>query len=217
MKPRILIAPLAVLAALALIGYPLYAHCGKCAADGKTIATQLDQTKFTLAMAVTAAEQHSKGRAISVVSELSDKDELMLHVWCITGASTDTSKIMKCFVDTKSGAVKGMKEVHDFPIAQANHPHGENHEGHGDGAHGDDHASAKTITNQAVEAGCGMCIYKMPGVKGCHLAALIDGKPYLVQGAEWPNHDFCDRKVQAVVTGKLEGDKFIVTSLEPKN
>jgi hypothetical protein len=217
MKPLIIVALVALLAAVALIGYPLYAHCGKCAADGKTIASQLDQNKFTLAKAVTAAEEHSKGRAISAISELSDKGDLMLHVWCITGTSSDAPKIMKCFVDTKSGTVKGTKEVHEFPITQADHPHGANHEGHGDGAHGADHASAKMITNQTVEAGCGMCIYKMPGVKGCHLAALIDGKPYLVQGAEWPNHDFCDRKVQAVVTGKLEGDTFIVTTLEPKN
>ena len=35
----------------------------------------------------------------------------------------------------------------------------------------------------------------------------------LVEGATWPNHDYCDGKGQAIVTGKLDGDKFIVTTL----
>ena len=82
----------------------------------------------------------------------------------------------------------------------------------------DDPRNAKKISSQTVEAGCGACIYKMPGVEGCPLAVLIDGKPYLVQGATWPNHDYCDRKCTAVVSGKLEGDpaKFIAASFEPK-
>ena len=61
-----------------------------------------------------------------------------------------------------------------------------------------------------------MCIYEMPGVESCHLAIMLGGKPYLVQGATWPNHDFCDAKQQAVVSGKLQSGKFIATDLEPK-
>lgn len=75
--------------------------------------------------------------------------------------------------------------------------------------------AAMVISNQTVEAGCGVCIYHMPGIEGCPLALLIDGKPYLVDGAEWPNHDYCDFKCHAVVNGKIEAGRFIATSLAP--
>ena len=71
------------------------------------------------------------------------------------------------------------------------------------------------IANQTVEAGCGVCIYHMPGIEGCPLALLIDGKPYLVGGAIWPNHDYCDFKCHAGVSGKIEGGRFVATSVEP--
>src|SRR5262245_19052104 len=223
MKKKKVVVSLTLLAASLLIAYPLYAHCGNCAADGRKIATSLDHNKFTLAKAVTAAEEHSKGRAISAISELSEKGEPLLHVWCVVGEASNPPKIMKCFIDTKSGSVKGMKEVHELPTT-TEHAHGEGHKGHGehdgamhDGMHGR-HASAKTIANQTVEAACGACIFKMPGVTGCPLAIKIDGRAYLVEGATWPNHDYCDRQCQAVVSGKLEGDppKFTATSFEPK-
>jgi hypothetical protein len=205
-----------VIAALALIAYPLYAHCGKCAADGKKIAAQLDANKFTLAKAVTAAEEHSKGRAVSAITELGPDDQMMLHVWCITEAASDAPKIMKYFVDTKSGSVKGMKEVHEIPNSEQAHAHGEGHEGT---PHGSDHASAKMNTNQTVDVGCGACIYKMPGVTGCPLALMIDGKAYLVEGdpqPKWPNHDYCDKHCTAVVSGTIKDGKFIATNFEPK-
>lgn len=218
MKSTKVIAPLALLAVALLVAYPLYAHCGKCAADGKKIATQLDRNKFTLAKAATAAEEHSKGRAISAITELNEQGDMMLHVYCLVG---DPPKIMKCYVDTASGTVKGMKEVQEFPVTQQDHAQGDGHEGHG--AHGGapvdnskGQESAKPIAHENLEFGCGSCIYKMPGVEGCHLAVMIDGKPYLVEGVKWPNHDFCDRKVQAAASGKLQGDKFIASSLEPK-
>jgi len=213
-RSKMIACSLLVLAAAGLIAYPVFAHCGKCAADGKKIAAQLDQNKMTLAKTVTAAEGHSKGRAISVISDLNDKDQLGVHVFCIAG---DPPKIMKCHVDHATGKVTGMKEVHEFPFTA---PHAEgDHGGHaphapGDPAHG--RGTVKMIKSQTAEVACGSCIYKMPGVEGCHLAVMIDGKPYLVQGATWPNHDFCDAKQQAVVSGKLEGDKFIATSVEPK-
>ncbi len=209
---------IALLAAVALIAYPVLAHCGKCAADGKKIATQLDQNKMTLAKMSTAAEEHSKGRAISLISDIDDKGQVNVHVFCITGDAT-APKIMMCHVDTTTGKVKGMKEVHEFP----NPPHAEHAEGDhadhkphdpADPAHGG--GAAMMIKSKQVEAGCGSCIYKMAGAEGCPLAVLIDGKPYLVQGVTWPNHDYCDAKQQAVVTGKIEDGKFIATSVEPK-
>jgi hypothetical protein len=215
MNPLKLTGSVGLLAAALLAGYPL-ADCGKCASDGKKVAAQLDESRFTLAKAVAAAEEHSKGRAISAIGGLGDKDELMLQVWCIVGSAPDAPRIMKCYVDAKSGTVKGMKEVHEFPVTRDRHAHGEGHEGGDGNMHGGDHPSARVINSQLLEAGCGSCIYAMAGVEGCHLAVVVDGKPYLVQGATWPNHGFCDGKVQAVVTGKLEGDKVVVTSLEPK-
>jgi hypothetical protein len=83
---------------------------------------------------------------------------------------------------------------------------------------GDGLSAARTISNRLVDAACGVCIYKMPGITGCPLAIKIDGRPYLVEGATWPNHDYCERDCRAIVSGKLEGDplRFIATSLEPK-
>jgi hypothetical protein len=73
----------------------------------------------------------------------------------------------------------------------------------------------KTVayTDAKLEVGCGMCMYKMPGVDECDLAVVIEGKPYLVTGKRWPNHDYCDRKIAGVVSGELKGDKFIASSL----
>lgn len=218
-----------VIVSVALVAYSVLAQASRedrqhnTAADGRTIAAQLDQHKTTLAKAVANAEEHSKGRAISVISDVSDHGGAAVHVWCITG---DPPKIMKCYFDTATGSVKGMKEVHEFPITRQEHAQGLDAQGDdakGHDAHerakqhdADAPGAAEMIKSQTVEAGCGACIYKMPGVEGCPLAVVIDGKPYLVEGAKWPNHDYCDAKQQAVATGKLENGKFIATSLEPK-
>lgn len=172
---------------------------------------------------MTAAEQHSKGRAISVISDINDDGAVAVHVYCIAG---EPEKIMMCYFDHKTGTVKGMKEVKEFPITLPSDDHaaGRRHTGHSDKGHhdhSDDHAAApviKVIENQTLEVSCGSCLYKMPGVEGCHLAIMIDGMPYLVEGAKWPNHDFCDRKLQALVTGKLQGTppKFVASKFEPK-
>jgi hypothetical protein len=189
----------------------------------------LDQNKMTLAKAVTAAEEHSTGRAISALTQINQHDQMALHVWCITGDPASSPKIMMCYVDLVTGKVEGMKEVHEFPcpprepgVDHAPHAPRE-HAPHAPRDH-DPHGSAaktitnQTVTNQTVDAACGACIYRMPGVTGCPLAVKIDGKAYLVEGAQWPNHDYCDRNCQAIVSGRIEGDppKFIVTKFESK-
>jgi hypothetical protein len=211
MKHFRIIAPLALLGVSLLIAYPLYAHCGKCAADGKKIVAQLDQNKITLAKAIEAAEKHGMGRAVSVVPLLDDKGALTIQVYCV-----GSDKIMRHDIDGKTGAVRDMKEVDSFAVAPKEHAAGHEREGakHDDADHDDHPAGAAMISNRNAEVACGSCIYKMPGVEGCHLAVMLDGKPYLVNGATWPNHDFCDRKLQAVVTGKVEGDKFIASSVK---
>jgi hypothetical protein len=101
-----------------LIAYPVYAHCGKCAADGKKIVAQMDENRLTLAKAVTAAETHSKGRAVSVLSQLNDNDKLAVEVFCIVG-----DKIMCCYVDGVAASISDMKEVKEFPIDEKAHAH----------------------------------------------------------------------------------------------
>lgn len=200
------VASFTLVSALGLIAYPLYAHCGKCAASAKTIVTQLDASKMSLAKAVTVAEEHSKGRAISVLSDVGDKGEVAVNVFCLSN-----DKIQKCLVDLKTGRVTEMKEVSEFPISGADHAHDDKH-----GAAAAGEATNKMITNRETDVGCGNCVYHMKGVEGCPLAVTLDGKTYLVEGATWPNHDYCDARQQAVVTGKLEGDKFIATSVTAK-
>ncbi|MBK8914470.1 MAG: hypothetical protein IPM64_07680 [Phycisphaerales bacterium] len=208
---------LVAFAGVGLMGYTVLAQTAAAsrhrntAEDGRKIAAQLDRHKMTLAKAVAAAEDHSKGRAISVISQVGKDDQAAVHVWCVTGEAAGPPKIMKCFVDLASGKVAGMTEVHEFPTM-----HEGAELGHKGGHERPDAAAAKTITDQTVDAACGVCIYKMPGMSGCPLAIKIDGKAYLVEGAKWPNHDYCDRDCKAVVSGRIEGGKFIATKFAAK-
>ncbi len=75
----------------------------------------------------------------------------------------------------------------------------------------------RQLTAQDLEFGCGVCIYHLPGIEGCPLAVVIDGTPRLVDGFDWPVHDYCDRTCHAIATGTLEGGRFKATSVEPKD
>ena len=77
-------------------------------------------------------------------------------------------------------------------------------------------AVTQTLAKQTVEAGCGSCIFNMQGVEGCELAVRIDGKPYLVTGADVDAHGsgLCRAAKEAKAVGKIEGDKFVATSFE---
>ena len=83
---------------------------------------------------------------------------------------------------------------------------------------GGDGAANAISTATTVEVACATCIYKMDGVKGCTLAAKIDGTPVLVTGGEVNAHEdgLCAGAKQAVVEGKLEGNVFIATKVELK-
>src|SRR5688572_9179046 len=129
MKHLILVSCMGLLGLSLLLGGSAITHCGKCAADGKKIAAKLDADQFTLAKAVTAAETHSKGRAISAVSAVSETGEVMLHVFCMTG-----DKLVMCHVNTADGTVKGMKDAQEFPTLSGAHEHGEDHQRPGAGA-----------------------------------------------------------------------------------
>lgn len=79
-----------------------------------------------------------------------------------------------------------------------------------------DTAAPISVTDRTVETGCGSCIYKMEGVKGCQTAVKIDGKSYLVTGVQTDAHEagLCKGAKKAVVSGKVEGDKFVATRYE---
>jgi hypothetical protein len=100
------------LAAVALVAIPVYAHCGKCAADCKTMVKAMETGKVTLASAITAAEAKSSGKAVAAVSELED-GKLEIAVYCLVG-----DKIMEVEVDATGKAV-GMEEAKTLPGEEA--------------------------------------------------------------------------------------------------
>ena len=81
---------------------------------------------------------------------------------------------------------------------------------------GETDTTGKEITDQTVEVGCASCMYEMPGVDGCKLAAKIGDTPTLVTGADVDLHEnkLCDMTKQAVVTGKVGADGFAATKVE---
>ena len=73
---------------------------------------------------------------------------------------------------------------------------------------------------QIVEASCGQCQFKMKGL-ACDLAVRIDGKSYFVDGTSIDSHGdahandgFCATIRKAVVSGKIEDDRFKATSFK---
>ena len=79
---------------------------------------------------------------------------------------------------------------------------------------------AETTQRMTVAAGCATCIFDMPGVTGCKLAVKIDGTAYLVTGSDSDIDDhgdahasdgLCNRARDAVVEGRIDGDRFVAT------
>ena len=73
---------------------------------------------------------------------------------------------------------------------------------------------------QIVDAACGECKLGMK-VPGCQLAVRINGKAYLVEGADLDDygdahaaHGMCNAIRKAEVTGKVVNDKFVATSFK---
>ena len=71
---------------------------------------------------------------------------------------------------------------------------------------------------QIVEAACGECQFGMKG-NSCDLAVRIDGKSYFVDGTKIDEHGdahakdgFCNAIRKASVTGKIENNRYKVTS-----
>ncbi len=73
-----------------------------------------------------------------------------------------------------------------------------------------------TLQSETVEVGCGMCVYGTAGAKGCKLYADVNGKTIPVSGADLDlhAHNLCSVSKDAVVSGRVDGDTLVVTSIE---
>ncbi|MGE0480402.1 MAG: DUF6370 family protein [Phycisphaerae bacterium] len=72
-----------------------------------------------------------------------------------------------------------------------------------------------------VEAGCAMCIFHMPGIQECRLAARIDDRSYLVRGSSIDDHGdahaadgLCNTARSANVWGVVDGGYFVAEQFE---
>jgi hypothetical protein len=84
-------------------------------------------------------------------------------------------------------------------------------------------AQEKKAANEprVVEVACGQCMFGMKDKKGCDLAAMIDGKPYFVEGTKLNDHGdahgpdgFCSAVSKAEVVGELKDNIFVVTAFK---
>ena len=75
---------------------------------------------------------------------------------------------------------------------------------------------------KVVEMSCGQCQLGLTSQKGCDLAVRFDNQAYFVDGADIDDfgdaHDkdtgFCEAIRKAEVSGKIEADRFKVSSVK---
>ncbi len=191
-KGKIVLGVVAV-STVVLVAWPVYAHCGKCATSGKDMVKLMEEGKLSLGKAIEIAEKHSNGKAVAAYCELEGGD-LEFEVYCLVG-----NKIMEVEIDGKTGKVSEMEQKRSLPGLTARK-----------------HTHEQAVEARIVEAGCAGCIFNMEGVRGCKLAVRIDGKPYLVTGADVDAHGagLCSSAKEAKVVWQIEGDRFVATSFE---
>jgi len=112
MRNRKIVISLMTVGALALVAWPAYAHCGKCAGSAKDMVAAMDTGKVTLASAITAAETAAKGKALVANTHLHDK-KVHIDVYVLAG-----DKIMKVGVD-ETGKAGTPTEAKELPSAAA--------------------------------------------------------------------------------------------------
>lgn len=103
--------PLVSVGVLALAAWPVYAHCGKCAGDCKTMVKAMETGKTSLTAAITAAEEKTKGKALGAYPTLSD-GKLTVDVYCMAG-----DKLMQVTVDS-TGKAGDAKEAKSLPAGE---------------------------------------------------------------------------------------------------
>ena len=102
-----------VASTVALVTWPVYAHCGKCAASGKDMVKLMDEGKLSLGKAIELAEKHSNGKAVAAYCEL-EGGGLEIEVYCLVG-----NKIMEVEIDGKTGKVMEMEQKRSLPSRTA--------------------------------------------------------------------------------------------------
>ncbi len=75
---------------------------------------------------------------------------------------------------------------------------------------------AASFSDRTIVVGCATCIYGMSGIQGCTLAASIDGEPMLMTGVDVDlhAHALCSVAREAVVTGTMEGDGLVASTID---
>ncbi len=78
---------------------------------------------------------------------------------------------------------------------------------------------AQKVTNQYVEASCGMCNFDQKNDRGCALAVRMDNKVYYVEGTSIKDHGnphaedgFCKVVKKAKVSGEIKNGKLYASS-----
>lgn len=82
--------------------------------------------------------------------------------------------------------------------------------------------SNKKEIKQVAEISCGQCQFEIDSQNGCDLAIRIDNKAYFVEGfkiddfgdAHNKQTGFCEVIRKADVTGKIENNKFVASSIK---
>ena len=115
MNHRKLVVSLVAVGAMALVAWPVYAHCGKCAGSAKEMVTAMDAGKVTLGAAITAAETAAKGKAVAANCDM-EGGKLDFDVYVLVG-----DKIMQVEVDATGKAGKST-EVKEFPVGADDAP-----------------------------------------------------------------------------------------------
>ena len=107
MRNRKVVMSLMIIGALAIVAWPVYAHCGKCAGSAKEMVTAMDAGKTSLGAAITAAEAAAKGKAVAAHGDLHD-GKLHFDVFVLAG-----DKLQRVEVDAtgKAGTPSDAKEI----------------------------------------------------------------------------------------------------------
>ncbi len=111
-KGKIVLGVVAV-STVVLVAWPVYAHCGTCAASGKDMVKLMEEGQLSLGKAVEIAEKHSNGKAVAAYCEL-EGDALEIEVYCLVG-----NKIMEVEIDGKTGKVMEMEQKGSLPSRTA--------------------------------------------------------------------------------------------------
>ena len=79
----------------------------------------------------------------------------------------------------------------------------------------------KKFNNQTVDAGCGMCLFKVKSDKGCAMSVKINDKVYHVEGLDKKTFGdahaadgYCKVMKKAVVSGEIKKGRFYATSFK---